>query len=915
MALEEFRHAAGRALGAVARDREWATEHQARVLAELLLRENGIDRASTVPVYRAMLENPRMADIRARLEADRRAHFADWARTGPARITELMARAAPGPAGEPWENWLGRPGVADGDGGGRVPELWRIGTAASDSAPDPVPFPVGVPLLDSAHLQISTTPDSFASAEAMVETLLLRTLSYFLPGLIHVHVWDTGQLTNPLPGLYPLTRAGLLTVHDPGRPRDLLDELSEHIRRVHSAVLAGGHTSVQASSGRAGRRTEPWRIVVLFGKREQRLPDDQLQQLQRIARNGLACGVQLVLVDVRMTVNSPMETITFTGPYSARTSMTGAHATFTPDPVLPRTEVPSACAAIADGFEARKARLGTFADLLPDRFWTQRSDAGLTTPVGFHDGAPVDLTLGDSSPHALVAGPSGSGKTNFLYAMLGGLTARYAPGELELYLLDFKEGVSFAQFTPGRRDPTWLPHARLVGVNVNTDREFGTALLRFLADTMRIRADAAKDHEVTKLEELRAEDPTGPWPRIVAVIDEFQFLFAERDEVATEAVRLLEDVARRGRSQGIHLVLASQDVSAIDAFWGKPAIFEQFVLRVGLPKGRRVLADGNDAALQLPRWHAVVNHESGVRQGNLLARIPDATARGTFDELQRRLWEHRPPELSQPQLFDGGHVPALAEARDFRKLEPTNRPDAPVALFGQVIDVATSAAGSSLVAAPGRNFAVIGSAVDDAASVLGAAALSLAAQHEPHTARFTLCALVPGSAGPVQALAGTLRAVGHQTEVVDRDGFAELLGTVADELATARSDATDHPPLPHYVFGYGIDAVHSQLERREPGAVTSGLDQLRDVLRHGPSERTHVLGWWRGVGRLKASLPMVSVEDIGPWVAFDVQGQELQAFAAGQFVAWSPRPWRGLFFDRFAHARPQVIIPFRIGEK
>ncbi len=50
-------------------------------------------------------------------------------------------------------------------------------------------------------------------------------------------------------------------------------------------------------------------------------------------------------------------------------------------------------------------------------------------------------------------------------------------------------------------------------------------------------------------------------------------------------------MARRGRSQGIHLVLASQDVSGIEAFWGRPAIFEQFVLRIALPRARRVLAE------------------------------------------------------------------------------------------------------------------------------------------------------------------------------------------------------------------------------------------------------------------------------------------------------------------------------------
>ena len=127
------------------------------------------------------------------------------------------------------------------------------------------------------------------------------------------------------------------------------------------------------------------------------------------------------------------------------------------------------------------------------------------------------MTLSDYPPHALIAGPSGTGKTNLIYAWMGALAARYSPAELAFYLLDFKEGVSFARFAPGRRDPSWLPHVRLVGVNVNTDREFGLALLRFLGAELRRRADAAKRHEVTNLAELRAEDPDGtgrgssPW--------------------------------------------------------------------------------------------------------------------------------------------------------------------------------------------------------------------------------------------------------------------------------------------------------------------------------------------------------------------------------------------------------------------
>ena len=240
------------------------------------------------------------------------------------------------------------------------------------------------------------------------------------------------------------------------------------------------------------------------------------------------------------------------------------------------------------------------------------------------------MLLADASPHALIGGPSGSGKTNLLLTMICSLATRYPPDELELYLLDFKEGVSFAQFAP-RRGRRWLPHARLIGVNINTDREFGLALLQHLAEEMRHRAEAAKANEVTKLEELRAADAQGPWPRIVAVIDEFQYLFGESDAVTNQAVQLLEDLARRGRSQGIHLVLASQDVSGIQAFWMRPAIFEQFVLRIGLPRARRVLTDTTTPRCTCRAGTPSSTTSRGCRTATRRLRIPEATKEAVDD--------------------------------------------------------------------------------------------------------------------------------------------------------------------------------------------------------------------------------------------------------------------------------------------
>lgn len=931
-AFEDLRTAIGEATGAAQGLRDRAVRAYTNAMVEMWLREDGLEAARRDPRLTGMFDNPRLADPVGRVIRDQLATFGDWVAGEPARLTELMDGAADGAAGDPPENWLGHPGKADGKA---PPELWRIGAARVDGAPEHDPFPVGVPLLDESHLEVVSTPDTKDAAEALVEALLLRVISYFRPGMVSVHVWDIGQLSGAMPGLYPLTRTGVLTVHDPQRLDDLLELLADHIRRVHTRVLVDGHPTLRALADQTGGRGEPWQIAVLVGNRAA-LGEDNIKALQRVARNGLAAGVQLVLVDVPVTMSAPVERITLldppplhTGPTTARCTMTGPHATVTLDRPLPRERVTPACHKISDELEQWRSRVGSFADLLPPtERWAQHSTSGVRAPIGFREGLAVDLALCDASPHALIGGPSGSGKTNLLFAMIGSMAARYSPDELELYLLDFKEGVSFAQFTAGRRDPSWLPHARLVGVNINTDREFGLALLRFLSAEMRRRAEAAKAHEVTKLEELRAADPHGRWPRVVAVIDEFQYLFAASDAVTKEAVALLEDVARRGRSQGIHLVLSSQDVSGIEAFWGRPAIFEQFVLRVALPRSRRVLADLNEEALSLPRWHAVLNHESGIKHGNDVIRIPDATSRGTLDDLQTELWRLRAPDLPEPRLFDAGRAPGLASLMSGPLagvaagglVSPDADASVPrVAVLGQLIDVAGSAATATLSPTPGRNLAVVSSAVNDATAVLGAAALSLARQHRAGAARFTVGMLAPEAGGPGRELVRRLEAAGHRVDTVGLDGFAALVATSAAEV-TARLTGSapagpGNPPGPHYLLLYGVDAASAVLELKDPDTFRSGSDNLRQLLRGGPETGLHVLGWWRSVQRLRSVLTMgAGVDDMGCWVAFDVQGSELGTLVPG-FVTWSPRPARALVFDRFSQQRPEVLIAPDIGSE
>jgi FtsK/SpoIIIE family len=885
-ALEELRAVLRQALGAAARSREAAQTRKAQLEFEQSVMRLGLAKARLDPEITRAREDPALAETWQKVLADRDEIYADWHPHGPDQLRKIVADAAPAIAGAPWQDWLGKLGDHHGD---TAPVMWRVGSAVVEQAPQADEFPVAVPLLDRAHLRVNSVPASRSVVDALVETLLLRLLSMFTPGLVRVHLWDIGHLTGSLPNLQPLTAAGLLTVHDATRLDDLLADMAGHIRRVHAKAMREGETSWRSVCVARGERVEPWRVVVLFGNGE-RLPDEQHRELQRVARTGLDAGVNLIAVDVPLSANSPMETITFTDSNHATTSMTGPGVTFRADPAPDAGQASRAAARIATDLIARRGRPRTFADLVPGQLQQQTSHDELRAPVGFADGVAVEVVIGDATPHALIAGPSGSGKTNFLYAMLGSLAARYSPAELELYLLDFKEGVSFAGLAPGRKDPSWLPQARLVGVNVNTDREFGLALLRFLTQELARRAEAAKRQEVTKLAELREADPEGHWPRIVAVIDEFQALFGGRDRITQQATILLEDVARRGRSQGIHLVLASQDIAGIEAFWGKPAVFEQCTLRIAMPKARRVLAENNNAAISLARWHAVINHDSGVAHGNQVAHIPNASAKGTFDKLQARLWATG--NSLAPRLFDGAHQPPLAGAPDFA--------DPPGPLLGQIIDVSGTAATMSLEAVPGRNLAVIGTATEDAMSIMESAALSLGRRHSPGSCDFSVWCPVPALRERVTRLARTLSDARHPVDLRTDSHIAELVPPSGER--------------PRFILFFAVDAAHQWLELKQPPAMRSKLDDLRALLKNGPANHVHTIGWWRGTGRLKDTLGFAGGDDIGAWVALDVQGAELNTLAAGQVIDWSPRPRRAIFFDKSTHSSPDVIIPFTTEE-
>jgi len=787
-------------------------------------------------------------------------------------------RAAPGAAGDPWGDWQPTPLET-------AAEL-RIGRLL---LPHPEQVPALVPFLDHGHIVVRGERQI---GDEVVAGLLLRALGTAAPGALTITGYDPEHLGGGLARFASLAPAGVLTFVGPGGLPGLLNDLVDQVRRINETVLAGEYTSLRELAAATHRRPEPWRVAVLLGAGELSRPEQT--QLQRLLRTGAAAGVHLIIQGLPVQAGPGIEFITAQDGDRAGMSSAGALPVRL-DGGPPQAIVAAACRRIAEAVAAGPAPVA-LDSLLPQELWQESSATGLTAPLGDSPlGVPVTVTLSDYPPHALIAGPSGTGKTNLIYAWMGALAARYSPGELAFYLLDFKEGVSFARFAPGRRDPSWLPHVRLVGVNVNNDREFGLALLRFLAGELRRRADAAKRHEVTNLAELRAEDPSGSWPRIVAVIDEFQVLLAGHDAVTNEAADLLEDLARRGRSQGIHLILASQDISGIEALWKRPALVAQFSLRLALPRARRVLPETNTAAESLPRYHAVVNADSGAPEANKIVRVPAAGDRERWNALQHRLWRSRPQDQGPPRLFDGDARPRLADSPDYRRLGPAEGSPAPVVLLGETIDVQARSARTVLRRAPGRNLAVLGTRTEEACAVLATAGRSLAAQFPPDGARFSLLCLDQDARPPAADLCASLPECGWY----DADNADWLL-----EDAAAEASGAFPADRPHFILIYAADAL--------PGGP-SAAGQLRTILRQGPERRIHVLGWWRGAGLLRDALGghASRTDPIGAWVALDVHGSELAPYYPGAGApAWYPRPWRALHFDRSVHRGAEVIIPY-----
>ncbi|WP_448617683.1 FtsK/SpoIIIE domain-containing protein [Geodermatophilus sp. URMC 65] len=213
--------------------------------------------------------------------------------------------------------------------------------------------------------------------------------------------------------------------------------------------------------------------------------------------------------------------------------------------------------------------------------WSRARDS-LVATLGRTATGDLSVDLCRHGPHALVAGTTGSGKSELLQTLIIGLALTHPPDRCSFLLVDYKGGAAFAEAAE-------LPHT--VGLLTDLDGATTARALRSLTAELTRREALLAAHGVP---DLAALPESVELARLVIVVDEFAGLAEELPAFLSGLV----GIAQRGRSLGVHLVLATQRPGGVVS----PEIRANCTLRICLrttdeAESRDVLGSAHAAVL------------------------------------------------------------------------------------------------------------------------------------------------------------------------------------------------------------------------------------------------------------------------------------------------------------------------------
>jgi S-DNA-T family DNA segregation ATPase FtsK/SpoIIIE len=236
-----------------------------------------------------------------------------------------------------------------------------------------------------------------------------------------------------------------------------------------------------------------------------------------------------------------------------------------------------------------RGSLPTRVDYLPDNVSGADDILNIIARISL---AQLQVSLTSDTPHVLIAGRTGSGKSHALSALVVDWTTRFTSAEFQFVGIDFKGGATLGPLSG-------LPH-HLATLTDLTTAEVPRAIAGLSAE-IRLREAEFVRQRVASIEGAHGV------PRLAIVIDEVHEFLRQ----FPHAHDVLADIARRGRSLGVHLVLAVQHPSGVL----RDAVLANIPVRICLTMNTfhdviQVL--GRTTFIAPTRGRALVNHGDGL---------------------------------------------------------------------------------------------------------------------------------------------------------------------------------------------------------------------------------------------------------------------------------------------------------------
>lgn len=717
----------------------------------------------------------------------------------------------------------------------------------------------------------------------------------------------------------------------PNEISDFLADITEEMLEYDS-LLQGRYSSLVELRRAAQQPVGRLRLIVVQDA-PQTATHEFYSQLMRISNGSPRAGVAMLFLANK---NS-----TFTGEMSKtfanhknfnifsfignqwRSQLSGHENFLYEFPTIPLSDIAKQVEVIVE--ESKKTSVITipFRQIeTNNQMWTENATENIVFNLGKSGLDTVSVCIGDKVTqyhNILISGAVGKGKSNLLEVMIHSLCWRYSPAELELYLLDFKDGLTFKPYSE-RQEKSWLPHAKMLGLE--SDRDVGLAVLKDLEEERLHRAELfrnAPNGGAQNYEDYRTKFPQNIIPRIVLIIDEYQKLFETNDEISEEASALLENLVRQGRACAIHIILASQSINGAAGLLGKDErIYAQFPVRIALQntlsESHALFGIGNDAAAQLRvRGEAVINVNYGAADSNQKFTVAYAESKEMKVLRQKfcKSCETQYPVIFTHQdtmdfsmilsdvkkwrniILDSGvvRVPLgirLSVKRDVISLPFTNDMGKNIALLGSAENLHKEGI------LPGQNNTAIG--------IVQSICVALALQHPEGNARF-VC--IDGLAPDVFRNSNMNR----WTQLMERFGFPieyVSVSEVTDWLSAFHQEITTfEPDEDTYILCLGMDRYSNFSEMNLCGE--SGVDTFQQLLKCG-SKGVHFICWWSNISTYKSHMGFGNEGYLETKILLRMD-TDTSREVLGPFINWGVRENRAYIHDNSELPSDEVVIP------